>query len=225
MPVRLPLVLACILPLILALPLMANAQFGPERDSPRTAAEIYADRAMNDAASMIAMVPKDVVSLDDGIDLERAQIRYDQARARYETLCNARQTRRDAWSRNCYKLADIYRRGLGVTQDYQRARALYTTACLEGDHINACLQQAYIDHTGNAGETDWPNARKLYTVACNSGDPSGCAGLGNMLYRGQGGPADRVQGAELIQQACANEYDWACQRLEGFGIPVHPRGF
>ncbi len=218
---RLILVLAC----TLALPLAATAQFGPERASPRTADEIYADRAMRDAAGFITLVPKDVVSVDDGTDLERAQTRYNQARARYEMLCNARETRRDAWSRNCYKLADIYRRGLGVTQDYQRARALYTAACLAGEHINACLQQAHIDHTGNAGETDWPNARMLYTTACERGDASGCAGLGNMLYRAQGGPADRARGAKLIQSACANDYAWACERLEGFGIPQRQRGF
>ncbi|MCF6328607.1 MAG: sel1 repeat family protein [Henriciella sp.] len=218
---RLILVLTC----IAALPMAATAQFGPEPASPRTAKEIYADRAMKDAASLIRVTPTDIVTSKDGIDLDRAQKWHNQARTRYQELCNERDRRADFWSRNCYKLADIYRRGLGVTQDYNAAKALYMTACLEGQHLNACLQQAYIDHAGNAGETDWPNARKLYEIACNMGDPSGCAGLGNMLYRGQGGPADRKLGATLIQNACADDYEWACERLEGFGLTRRARRF
>lgn len=218
---RLFLVISC----LFALPVAAAAQFGPEPGSPRTAKEIYADRAMKDAASLIRVTPTDVVSAKDGIDPQRAQTWHDQARVRYGELCRDRRTRADAWSRNCYKLADIYRRGLGVPQDYTRAKTLYTDACIQGDHVAACLQQAYTDHTGNAGEKDWPNARTLYEVACDAGDPSGCAGLGNMLYRGQGGRADRRLGAALIQDACAAEYAWACERLEGFGLPRRKRGF
>lgn len=200
-------------------PAAAHAQFGPERESPRTAKEIYADRAMNDAASLIRLTPKDVVTADDGIDIDRAQRWYDQARVRYEELCRDRSTKADAWSRNCFKLANIYRRGLGVTQDYPRAEKLYVAACQEGEHLESCLQQAYTDHTGNAGERDWPRARKLYEIACDLGDQSGCAGLGNMLYRGQGGNVDRSLGTALLQDACAGQYQWACERLEGFGLP------
>ena len=218
---RLILIITC----MLALPYAATAQFGPEHASPRTADEIYADRAMTDAAELIKVSPTDVVSTDDGIDPDRAQNLYGQARERYEKLCSNREARTDFWSRNCYKLADIYRRGLGITQDYAMAKTLYSEACLEGGHLNACLQQAYTDHVGNAGEKDWPNARALYTIACDMDDASGCAGLGNMLYRGQGGDFDRIRGANLIQQACADEYAWACERLEGFGIPVRKRGF
>lgn len=210
---------------LLSLPVMANAQFGPERDTPRTAKEIFADRAMTDAAELIKVSPKDVVTQDDGIDPEQAQIWYDQARVRYDELCQDREMPTDAWARNCFKLADIYRRGLGVVQDYNAAKTFYLDACLEGDHIDACLQQAYIDHTGNAGETDWPRARTLYERACDAGDASGCAGLGNMLYRGQGGGLDRALGAELLQNACADEYAWACERLRGFGLPQRTRQF
>ncbi len=218
---RLILVLTC----IAALPLAATAQFGPEQASPRTAKEIYADRAMKDAANLIRVTPTDIVTTKDGIDPERAQKWHNQARTRYQELCDARETRADFWSRNCYKLADIYRRGLGITQDYSLAKTFYMAACLEGQHLNACLQQAYIDHAGNAGEKDWPNARKLYEIACDMGDPSGCAGLGNMLYRAQGGPEDRKLGAILIQNACAAEYEWACERLEGFGLTRRARRF
>ena len=195
------------------------AQFGPvDRETPRSAEEILADRAMSDAALLLPSRERDVITADDGVDLRQAQIWYDTARTNYQALCEDRSGPKDVWVRNCYKLADIYRRGLGVAQDYARAEALYRETCLEGDLTDACLQQAYIDHTGPSGERDWVSARELYGVACNRGDAAGCAGLGNMLYRGQGGPARREEGARHLQSACAADYDWACERLRGFGL-------
>ncbi|MEM9938419.1 MAG: tetratricopeptide repeat protein [Pseudomonadota bacterium] len=197
----------------------AFAQFGPEPPTPRVAKEIQADRAMTDASQLVRTLYTDVVTEDDGIDPEQANRWYKLARENYTELCAMREEPTDFWSRNCYKLADIYRRGLGVVQDYDRASELYTEACLTGRHLNACLQQAHIDHVGNAGAKDWPNARNLYEIACDMGDASGCAGLGNMLYRGQGGAPDRIQGARLLQTACADDYEWACERIISYGIP------
>ncbi|GAB5457168.1 MAG: hypothetical protein Hens3KO_01980 [Henriciella sp.] len=221
MPFRLAVLLTC----LLAWPIAATAQFGPERETPRTAKEIFADRAMTDAANLTRALPQDVVSADVGIDPDQALVWYEQARIRYEELCEDRSANQDVWTRNCYKLADIYRRGLGTPQDYVRSEALYLETCQQGDYINSCLQQAYIDHKGNAGKTNWPRARSLYELACDSGDASGCAGLGNMLYRGQGGAANRSLGTALLQNACADEYQWACERLEGFGLPRRIRPF
>ncbi|MEL6829885.1 MAG: tetratricopeptide repeat protein [Pseudomonadota bacterium] len=198
---------------------LAFAQFGPtERETPRSAEEILADRAMTDAALLLQSKQRDIITADDGIDIEQAQRWYNTARANYTTLCDDRNAPKDVWVRNCYKLADIYRRGLGVAQDYDLAETLYRETCTVGGLTDACLQQAYIDHTGPTGDQDWSSARELYTIACNRRDMSGCAGLGNMLYRGQGGPIDRDRGARLLQDACAAEYDWACDRLRGFGL-------
>lgn len=197
----------------------ALAQFGPKPPTPRVAEEIQADRAMIDASQLVRTHYTDVVTDEDGIDPDQANRWYALARGNYSKLCSERDAPSDFWSRNCYKLADIYRRGLGVTQDYRRASELYSDACLQGRHLESCLQQAHIDHVGNAGAKDWPSARKLYQIACEMGDASGCAGLGNMLYRGQGGTPDRNRGASLLQKACADEYAWACDRIEKYGIP------
>lgn len=198
---------------------VASAQFGPERrDTPKSAEEILADRAMADAARLLQSQRRDIVSADDNIDIEQAQLWYDTARANYQALCDDRSAPQDVWVRNCYKLADIYRRGQGVGQDYGLAERLYRETCTTGRLTDACLQQAYIDHTGPTGQKDWPSARELYTIACDRGDAAGCAGLGNMQYRGQGGPANREAGARNLQSACAADYDWACERLRGFGL-------
>jgi TPR repeat protein len=199
--------------------LTASAQFGPARETPLSADEIYADRAMQDAAALSSGRPGDVISADDGIDLAQAEIWFQRAKDRYAGLCDDRSQPRDVWARNCYKLANMYRRGQGTVQNYATAKTLFEASCLGGQHTPSCLQQAYIDHTGASGERDWPSARRLYTLACDRGDMSGCAGLGNMLYRGQGGSEDRSRGARLLQQACAAQFTWACDRLQGFGLP------
>ncbi|MDJ0922373.1 MAG: tetratricopeptide repeat protein [Henriciella sp.] len=212
---RLCLALSCCAVLISP----ALAQFGPKPPTPRVAKEIQADRAMVDASELVRTLYTDVVTEEDGIDPDQANKWYTLARNNYTELCENREAATDFWARNCYKLADIYRRGLGVTQNYRKASELYTEACLAGRHLESCLQQAHIDHVGNAGAKDWPNARQLYQTACDMGDASGCAGLGNMLYRGQGGAPDRIRGARLLQDACSDEYTWACERIVSYGIP------
>ncbi|MEO1643481.1 MAG: tetratricopeptide repeat protein, partial [Pseudomonadota bacterium] len=151
---------------------------------------------------------------------DRMQFWFDQAREVYEPLCADRDARKDLWARNCFRLADMYRRGLGVEQDYERASKLYLAACEKGDNLDACLAQAYIDHSGNGGERNWTRARTLYEAACNQDSAIGCAGLGNMVYRGQGGITNRRRGAQLLRRACKDDYAWACERLEGFGLPA-----
>ena len=199
--------------------LSAAAQFGPKPETPRNAEEIYADRAVVTAGNFLQPTLRDTASVEDGVDPERANYWYGEAINAYTPLCDDRDAPKDFWSRNCYKLAGLYLRGQGIVQNYQKADSLFSAACLDANHVDACLQQAHVDHTGNAGQTDWPAARLLYQRACTLNAPSGCAGLGNMLYRGQGGPTDRSRGTRLLQQACAAEYTWACERLTGFGLP------
>ena len=203
----------------LTLTFSASAQFGLDEPTPKTAQERYAERAIANAARFSGVSDDVIVSSADGIDPERMQFWFDQARGVYEPLCEDRSSAQDLWSRNCFNLADMYRRGLGVEQDYSKASDLYLTACKQGAHLDSCLAQAYIDHSGNAGDRNWSRARDLYDAACDQGSTTGCAGLGNMIYRGQGGLPDRRRGAQLLRQSCNNDDAWACERLEGFGLP------
>ncbi len=213
---RLIALLAC----LSLMPLAASAQFGPKPPTPYSPEELYADRLYNEGGRLSSGVPGNVVTDDSGLDFERAQDRFDESRGLYQTLCDSTEAEQDQWARNCHKVADMYRRGIGVSQDYRLARNLYDRSCLQGDHIVACTQQAYLSHLGRgARRSDMEHARELYDHACGLKDPRGCAGLGNMLYRGQGGDLDRTRGSRLLQQSCASDYDWACERLKGFGIP------
>jgi TPR repeat protein len=172
----------------------ALAQFGRETVARPDAEELYADRAMKKGW-------------------------YDEAVERYSAACNDKSRQKAVWARNCRKLADTYRRGLGGSQDYERAQSLYDEACHAGLDAKSCLEQAYISFKGTNDDQDHRYARKLYKQACDLDNQTGCAGYGSMLYRGQGGAMERDEGKRLIQNACASGDEWACERARGFGLP------
>lgn len=196
--------------------LVANAQFGKPKATPRTLAEITAERALADGTRRMQTIAGDVATLEQ-IDIDFAQQRLDEAYAGYTELCEDRSAPSDYWARNCFKLANLYRRGIAVSQDYSKAQDLYEELCLEQNHAEACTQQAYISFTGRNGSKDFANARKLYTVACNLKNAAGCGGLGAMTYAGQGGLMDKREGERLLQRSCRGGYDWACSRLVDVG--------
>lgn len=197
----------------------ASAQFGKQKPTPKNADEYFAERAMRDAARLTEGVAgRDIIRSVDGIDLERAEERLDEAFAIYERLCTDRNLPQDQWARNCFALADMYRRGLATEQNYSVARLHYDAACLEGRHTESCIQQAYISQKGPDTEIDVEHARALYQHACDLKEAAGCAGLGNMMYAGIGGSRNRLEAAELLQDSCAEGYQWACTRLSEYGL-------
>ncbi|WP_018149529.1 tetratricopeptide repeat protein [Henriciella marina] len=173
---------------------VAAAQFGPERVARPDADELYADRAMKNGW-------------------------YDDALERYGAACEDKSQQREVWARNCRKLGNIYRRGLGIDQDYARAKAIYDEACFDGRDADSCLEQAHVSFKGNDDNQDYEYARRLYKRACDLGDQTGCAAYGSMLYRGQGGMMERDKGKDYIQRACEIGDSWACDRAQGFGFP------
>ncbi len=205
----------------LALAATASAQFGKPQPTAKTADEYFAERAMRDAARLTSGVEgRDVIKAEDGIDLARAEARMEEALAIYDRLCADRTLPRDQWARNCFALGEMHRRGAGTEQDFTKAKLQYDAACFDGRHAGACTQQAYISQKDHAGPVDLEHARALYVQACSLDDPGGCAGLGNMMYMGRGGPRDRPAAVRLLQGACADEYEWACTRLIEYGLPT-----
>jgi TPR repeat protein len=205
----------------IALTATASAQFGKPEPTPKNADEYFAERAMRDAARLTYGVEgREVIKDADGIDLARAEERMEEALAIYDQLCSDRTLPRDQWARNCFALGDMHRRGSGTEQDYAKAKLLYDAACFDGRHAGACVQQAYISQKDNDGDIDLDHARALYVQACSLNDPGGCAGLGNMMYMGLGGPRDRPRAVRLLQDSCADEYEWACTRLIEYGLPT-----
>jgi len=195
------------------------AQFGKPKPTPKTAEEYFAERAMRDASRLTQGVAgRDVIRPSDGIDLQRAESRMEEAFAIHDKLCADRTQPYDQWARNCFALADMYRRGLATEQDFAKAKTHYDAACFDGDHAGACVQQAYNSQKGEERYVDLEHARALYSQACDLDDPGGCAGLGNMMYAGLGGSRDRIRAANLLQDSCAEGYQWACTRLSEYGL-------
>lgn len=207
--------------LALALAVPASAQFGKPQPTPKNADEYFAERALRDASRLTFGVEgRDIIKPEDGMDLARAESRMEEALDVYQRLCTDRSLPQDQWARNCFALADMHRRGMGTVQDYSLAKTYYDEACFDGRHSASCLQQAYISQKGSAGEIDLEYARSLYEEACDLSDPSGCAGLGNLMYMGLGGPRNRSGAVTLLQEACRDEYVWACTRLTEYGQPT-----
>lgn len=199
----------------------ASAQFGQSKPTPKNADEYFAERAMRDAARMtFGAEGRDIIKTEDGVDLARAERRMEEALEIYDRMCADRSLPQDQWARNCFALGEMHRRGNGTVQDFATAKASYNTACLEGRHTGACMQQAYNSQKGSDGTIDLDHARALYEHACTLKDSGGCAGLGNMMYMGLGGSRDRPTAIRLLQESCAEEYAWACTRLTEYGQPI-----
>ncbi len=69
----------------------------------------------------------------------------------------------------CFELGDMYRRGIGGLQDYEKAADSYRKAC-DGRHAEACSGLAYLTVQGRGMEADLVQARQLYDKACEYGD-------------------------------------------------------
>ena len=174
--------------------------------------------ALSAAAMSIAALPAvaqygQVERTQAEIALEEASANLEKNRARKSEAIRACGTKD---YEACFELADMYRRGLGGTQDYEKAAENYRKAC-DGRHAEACSGLAYLTMKGRGMEADPVQARQLYDKACDYGDVSGCAAYGNMVYTGQGGRKNVAEGTRLLQESCDNEYEWACERLSRLG--------
>lgn len=116
----------------------------------------------------------------------------------------------------CFNLGDMYRKGEGGLQDYEKAAEAYRKAC-DGRSGEGCAGLAYLTVYGRGMDADPVQARNLYDKSCDYGEISGCAAYGNMLYAGQGGRKDVAEGRRLLQQACDQDYQWACDRMTELG--------
>ena len=174
--------------------------------------------ALSAAAMSIAALPAvaqygQVERTQAEIALEEASANLEKNRARKSEAIRACGTKD---YEACFELADMYRCGLGGTQDYEKAAENYRKAC-DGRHAEACSGLAYLTMKGRGMEADPVQARQLYDKACDYGDVSGCAAYGNMVYTGQGGRKNVAEGTRLLQESCDNEYEWACERLSRLG--------
>lgn len=117
----------------------------------------------------------------------------------------------------CHLVGDLYRKGFGVMQDYTKAAQFYRKGCNYGS-ARSCAGLAYLYNRGSGMDApDFVQARLYYKKSCDLGEVSGCAGYGNLLFVGKGGRKDTAAATRYLQDACDQNYQWACQRISDLG--------
>ena len=139
-------------------------------------------------------------------DFAKLKISRDEAR----TKCAAREYQA------CYELAELQRKGLGGVQDLSAAAENYKKGCDAKDG-RGCAGLAYLTVQGRGVSANLAEGRRLYKASCEMGEVSGCAAWGNMAYTGTGGPKDVQGGTRALNEACAKDYEWACERVQTLG--------
>ncbi len=117
----------------------------------------------------------------------------------------------------CHLVGDLYRKGFGVMQDYSKAAQYYRKSCNLGS-ARGCAGLAYLYNRGSGMDApDFAQARLYFKKSCDLGEVSGCAGYGNLLFVGKGGRKDTATATRYLQEACDQDYEWACQRIRDLG--------
>lgn len=88
-------------------------------------------------------------------------------------------------ARALFEQAKAYHDGIGVTQDFAQARALYTRAADQGS-TDAKLNLGYLYFVGQGVARDYTLARQWYEQAANAGDESALQNLAYMDAQGLG---------------------------------------
>lgn len=122
---------------------------------------------------------------------------------------------------SCYKLGHRYRTGEGGTQDLSLAFKFYEKAC-DLNNAAGCSGLGYLYTLGRGIEKDTQAALTSFLKSCDLKEIIGCAGAGNILIGGSLDNRNRQKGIKLLRHACSQKYDWACNRLRAYEIPLKP---
>ncbi len=145
------------------------------------------------------------------------QKNYALARPLFDQACNA------GVSAACNSLADIYRYGQGVAEDFPRALKLYIKGC-DTPGADACVTLGEAYENGWDVKEDDARAVQMYSDACRAGNMHGCYRLGWLYDVGIRVTRDYSRAYSLYMTACDGGYAEACRNLgflyrEGNGVP------
>ena len=103
-------------------------------------------------------------------------------------------------------MAQIYEVGLGVREDYVKARHWYERAAAAGD-VKAQYSLGMLLTLGLGGPKDQVKSRQLMQAAAEAGHPGAMFSFGLALAAGTGGPKDVRQANLWFRQAAAQDKD------------------
>lgn len=112
----------------------------------------------------------------------------------------------------CNTAGVLYAQGLGMAQNFFRARDLYTRAC-EGGNMFGCSNLGWFYEVGRAVPRDIARAYRLFDYACERDHMPACRNLADLYARGRGVVSDVTKARTLYLRACDDSYLPACSRL------------
>ena len=104
------------------------------------------------------------------------------------------------------ELANAYRKGIGVTQDYKTAVKWFTLAAEQGDAV-AQYNLGIMHSFGLGVVPNYQAAVKWYTLAAEQGDPLAQYNLARLYYLGKGVPESLVYAHMWAKHASLNGFE------------------
>ena len=111
------------------------------------------------------------------------------------------------------ELANAYRNGIGVTQDYKTAVKWFTLAAQQGDAVSQ-FNLGIMYSFGLGVVPDYKPAVKSYKLAAEQGNPLAQYNLGRLYYLGKGVPENLVYAHMWAKQASSNGFEMGTELSE-----------
>jgi len=111
-----------------------------------------------------------------------------------------------------FRMGWIHERGIGVPQDYAKARMWYAKAMANGE-ADAIARMGLLYELGLGVEKSYDKAAEYYRRAIREGDALGYAQMGYLYETGKGVPRDRERAAEHYRRAMEKGNYLAMTRL------------
>lgn len=127
----------------------------------------------------------------------------------------------DGNATSCFELAHKFRTGVGAEQNMKLAFQFYGKSC-DQNNASGCAGLGYMYNLGRGTTRDSRAALSSFLKACELSEITGCAGAGNILIGGSLDNRNRQEGIKLLRYSCSQNYDWACNRLREYEIPLKP---
>lgn len=175
-------------------PLEKPVQSTPVAVLPASPVPDVAPAAAASAGNLVAQYEKAVQGVEVGAAFQRAmaaRINGDFAALFREMSALAEK----GYTKAQFRMGWIYEHGIGVPQDYLKAREWYAKAMANGD-ASAIARTGRLYEGGLGVEKNYDKAAEYYRRAIRAGSPLGYAHLGYLYETGKGVSRDRVLAAE-----------------------------
>ena len=111
------------------------------------------------------------------------------------------------------ELANAYRNGIGVTQDYKTAVKWFTLAAQQGDAVSQ-FNLGIMYSFGLGVVPNYQRGVKWYTLAAEQGNALAQYNLGRLYYLGKGVPENLIYAHMWAKQASSNGFKMSTEFTE-----------